>query len=237
MSLPPPRAVGLRGLRVAVWPRDEAGPTDPEISAALEAMAKALRREGAKVSLTARPAFAPREAFEVYLTLLSMALSGRASREELDAAAARAAEYGLEARHADAVLARAAGASHGAWLVANERRLQIRRAWGAFFRDWDVLLCPAFAMPALPHRHEAPTHALTLTIDGRPDALDRNAVLAGHHRRVPSSGQRGAARDQPGGAAVRRADRGAALRRPHHVEDGGAAGASWLGCTPPPGWA
>mgnify|MGYP003378188049 CR=1 FL=1 len=27
----------------------------------------------------------------------------------------------------------------------------MRRAWGAFFRDWDVLICPAFAVPAQPH--------------------------------------------------------------------------------------
>jgi amidase len=30
----------------------------------------------------------------------------------------------------------------------------MRRAWGEFFREWDVLLCPAFAVPAQPHMPE-----------------------------------------------------------------------------------
>jgi amidase len=33
----------------------------------------------------------------------------------------------------------------------NERRHVIRRIWQAFFDDFDVLLCPAFGTPALPH--------------------------------------------------------------------------------------
>jgi amidase len=235
-ALPAPRVRGLRGLRVAVWPRDEAGPTDPEISTALEALATALRREGAKVSLTARPAFAPREAFEVTLELLSMALSGRASPEELEAEAARAAEYGADATHADAVVARASGASHGAWLVANERRLRLRRAWGSFFQDWDVLLCPAFSAPALPHRHEAPTHLLTLRIDGREtrwnEMLFWPGIVGGFY--LPAS-------VAPLGISREGLPFGVQIVGPLYGDRttlmmAAALERSWLGYTPPPGW-
>ena len=30
----------------------------------------------------------------------------------------------------------------------------IRRVWGAFFQDWDVLLCPVIATAALPHMQQ-----------------------------------------------------------------------------------
>jgi amidase len=235
-SLPPPRTGGLQGLRVAVWPRDAAAPTDPEISAALEELAKALRREGAKVSLTARPAFAPREAFEVYLALLAMAVSGRASPEELDAARARAGEYGADAVHADAVMARAAGASHGEWLLANERRGQIRRAWGRFFQDWDVVLCPAFAAVAQPHRHEAPTHALALMVDGRRtrwnEMLFWPGIVGGFH--LPAS-------VAPLGISREGLPFGVQIVGPLYGDRttlmvAGLLERAWLGATPPPGW-
>ena len=235
-ALPAPRLPGLHGLRVAVWPRDDAGPTEPQISAALEALAVTLRREGAKVSLTARPDFAPREAFEVYLAVLAMALSGRASREELDEVAGRAAAYGPEATHADAVLARAAGGSHGDWLVANERRHRIRRAWGGFFQEWDVLLCPAFPVPAPPHRHEAPTHALTLAINGHEtrwnEMLFWPGIIGGYH--LPAS-------VAPLGLSREGLPFGVQIAGPLHGDRTTLAVAAllekaWRGFTPPPGW-
>jgi len=56
--------------------------------------------------------------------------------------------------------------SHGQWVALNEQRHRIRRTWGAFFRELDVLLCPVHALPALPHRHEAPTSELRIAVNG-----------------------------------------------------------------------
>jgi amidase len=68
---------------------------------------------------------------------------------------------------ADAVIVRAAGMSHREWLGQNERRHQIRRAWGVFFQNWDVLLCPVIGTPALPHRQDGATWERRLTVNGR----------------------------------------------------------------------
>jgi amidase len=165
-ALPAPRVAGFKGLRVAVWPEDAATHTDVEITAQLHALARHLRREGARVNLTARPAFEPAAAFEVYLKLLSAALSARASAEELARIAERAAGLAADDRSADAVIDRAAAMSHGAWVALNEQRHRMRRAWGAFFHEWDVLLCPVHALPALPHRHEAPTTERRIAVNG-----------------------------------------------------------------------
>jgi amidase len=61
---------------------------------------------------------------------------------------------------------RATGMTHTAWLALNERRSQMRRAWSTFFRDWDVLLCPAAPVPAFPHQQDEPLPSRHLIVDG-----------------------------------------------------------------------
>jgi amidase len=189
ITLPAPRVRTIADLRVAVWASDPATNTDPEITAEILALAKQLKREGAKVSLKARPEIDPAAAFENFLKLLAGALSGRASPEERERMIARAAAIAPDDRSADAVIARAAPMPHGAWLGLNEQRLRMRRAWSAFFADWDVLLCPVHAVPAQPHRHEQPTSAMRITVDGKDmawnDMMFWPGLIGGVH--LPSS--------------------------------------------------
>jgi amidase len=166
-DLPAARVKHPKGLRVAVWAEDAASPTDPEATAALHDLATHLEKEGATVSLSARPAFDPRTAYTLFLKLLAAALSSRADRATLDRIAARAATYAADDESTVAVLARGADISHGAWLILNERRLRIRRAWSAFFQDWDVLLCPVLALPAQLKQETQPTHEMTASVNGR----------------------------------------------------------------------
>ena len=62
---------------------------------------------------------------------------------------------------------RANDLGHPAWLALNERRHRVRHAYAAFFRDWDVLICPAFGMPALTHQQGGETVDRTLSVGGR----------------------------------------------------------------------
>jgi amidase len=147
-DLPAPRIKTIAGLRVAVWAADPATQTDNETTAALEALGRHLKREGARVGFTARPQFEARAAFDLYLQLLEAALSSRASPEDKERRAAHAKTFSEDDKSAAAVMARSGLIGHGEYLMLNERRHRIRRAWGAFFRDWDVLICPAFGIPA-----------------------------------------------------------------------------------------
>jgi amidase len=153
-NLPAPRTKTIAGLRIAVWAEEPATQTDSETTAALEALGRHLKREGARVSFTARPKFDPRAAFDLYLQLLEAALSSRASPEDKERRAARAKTFSDGDKSAAAVLARSGLIGHGEYLMLNERRHRIRRDWGAFFHDWDVLICPAFAAPAQ-YRHDS----------------------------------------------------------------------------------
>jgi amidase len=51
-------------------------------------------------------------------------------------------------------------------LRLNERRHQLRRIWGAFFQEWDVLLCPVIASPALPLMEKGETWERRHTVNG-----------------------------------------------------------------------
>ena len=135
----------LAELRIAVWSSEPGQETDAETTAHIDALADFLEREGAQVSRTARPDFDATEAFHLYLKLLNAALSGHASEEMLARMRAAKARRPPDDMSADAVSVRAVDMTHREWLHLNERRFQIRRVWGAFFQDWDVLLCPVIA--------------------------------------------------------------------------------------------
>jgi len=175
VNLPEPPAGSLRDLRIAVWAQAPGHVTSSETTALIEALAAELERAGATLSRTARPAIDPTEAYRVYLALLNAAWSARVPEEELARQRAAKARLRPEDASADAVMLRAVDLSHRDWLHLNERRHQIRRAWAAFLREWDVLLCPAFATPALPHMQQGATWERTHTIDER--AIPYNDML------------------------------------------------------------
>src|SRR5205085_10500057 len=43
--------------------------------------------------------------------------------------------------------------SHRQWLLLNNERHQMRLTFNAFFKDYDILLCPVAASAAFPHDH------------------------------------------------------------------------------------
>ncbi|HVZ07062.1 amidase [Rhodopila sp.] len=185
LNLPAPRATALKGLRAAVW-ADQAGiAADPETTAAMLALADALEREGAIVSRSARPALDPLDAYHLYLKLLDAAWSGRLTEETLASRRRDLARLKDSDQSADAVMLRMTDVPHRLWLGLNEQRFRLRRAWTAFFREWDVLLCPAFATAALPHRQDGNTWERRITVGGREiaynDLLFWPGLTGGYH--------------------------------------------------------
>ena len=114
-------------------------------------------------------------------------------------------------------MARGISMTHRDFLRGNEPRQRMRRAWAAFFRDYDVFLCPAAASPAQPHDHAGERWERSDHGERPSRAGDRSDVLGGYFRasiccRRPSA----PLGFSPDGSAVRRADRRRAIRRPHH---------------------
>jgi amidase len=175
LVLPPARHERLAGFRVAVLPALDWMPLDAEIATALETLASRLARLGCTVKRAQPEGLGDhREFFTLYLTLLSAITSSllpeerrRANLEVMrtrDDEWSRAIQRGMEAAAPDYLV----------WIGQRER---YRAAWRAFFREWDVLLAPAFYTVAYPH-WDKPTPATpesirkTLDVNGQP-ALER----------------------------------------------------------------
>jgi amidase len=62
---------------------------------------------------------------------------------------------------------RSAVMSHRDWFAADVARARLRQQWSMVFREWDVVLCPVMATPAIPHDHSLPIEARDVEIDGK----------------------------------------------------------------------
>ena len=180
LELKKPKAVSLRGLRVAVMPSHPTAEVDVTVSGAIERVAHALAQKGAKVSDAARPGFDPAEAHRVYLSLLRAATSNR----QLPHHVALWEELSLK-RPADdmsyeAQAARANVMRHKDWLGWSNRRHQMRLLWAEFFKQWDVLLCPSAATPAFPQNQRGERWERMIEVNGKPQPSTTQMFWAGY---------------------------------------------------------
>ncbi len=167
LALPPPRRARLPDWRVAVLLDDRNAEVDRAVGDAIRRLADFLAAQGAAVSDTARPAVDTDAAAADYIRLLRAATSGGIAPEAFAEWQALARELPPEDESYRARMARANTMTHRDWLAANERRHRLRRAWAAFFRDWDLLLCPAAASAAVPHDLAGERWQRTIAVNGR----------------------------------------------------------------------
>lgn len=165
--LPPARQKSFKEFRVAVMTTDPVSEADQTVQDLIGGLAQFLGKRVKKLSLTARPRFSTREAMDIYIALLRSATSRRQSEEEFAANAAKVKTFAPGDDGYYAQMLRAYVMPHRAWLMASERRHQMRLSWENFFEDWDVLLCPAAASAAFPHDHVGERHERTIPVNGK----------------------------------------------------------------------
>jgi amidase len=150
IELPPARHERLADFRVAVLPPVDWVPVDEEVAAAQEALAARLARLGCRVETLTPSGFDDfRRHYALYMHLRAAVHASRMTaegrRERLAAIRTRddawstALQEGMEGTPAD-------------YIVWHGDREQYRAAWRTFFREWDVLLTPAWLGPAFPHK-------------------------------------------------------------------------------------
>jgi amidase len=161
-------------------PSHSTAEVDVSVSDAIERLASALAKKGAKVSDKARPDFNPDEAHKVYLALLRAATSNRQLPHHVELWERLARERPATDMSYEAQAARANVMRHKDWLGWSNRRHQMRLRWAEFFRDWDVLLCPAAATPAFPHNQEGERWERMIEVNGKPQPSTTQMFWAGY---------------------------------------------------------
>ncbi len=179
LTPPPARITRLTGVRAALVLDDPFAEVDRAVQDRLSDLGDFLAREGAQVSVGARPKFDSEELYFLYMILLRAAGSANVSD----------AEFALEFEHAkgttratrDIARANAFGASmsHRDWLRLDEERRRYRTKWIAFFADFDALLCPPLSTAAFPHT-TTPPQGRTLTVNGREVPFENQLFWAGY---------------------------------------------------------
>ena len=143
LELPAARHPGPKGYRVGLWLDDSACPVDAEMLSILRGAADALADAGASVSEAHPPV--PFEAQrDLFFAMIGPAVSVSAPEE-----------------HAEAV-----AGNHRVWLANREARAEMQRTWATWFEDYDAVLCPVMATPAIAHDQDGTVFERTVVING-----------------------------------------------------------------------
>ena len=151
LYLPDEERTSLRGFRIAVITNDTTYPVDSDTSSAFEDIVDHLEAEGATVLRDPSLPLPSAEMWQLYLTVLRGATSGRISDEEAITAAEQATGFDPSDNTYGPVMLRSISQRHNAWLHANDRRSRLRGLWRNFFSNVDALIAPMMATPAFPH--------------------------------------------------------------------------------------
>jgi amidase len=169
----------VKKLKIAVLTSAQTAPVDDSVQAAVLAAANAFAKRGAKVSETARPEFDLHDAHRTFIHLLRAATSSALSDQQFArqrelAANLKPQEEGYAAwmLHANTMPVRE-------WHAWHEKREQIRHAWAAFFREWDLLLCPTAATAAFEHNQQGERWERMVMVNGKPQPSTTQMFWAG----------------------------------------------------------
>ena len=165
LKLPSAKKTRLADFKVAVMLSEPGSSVDREMTDVLQTLIDKIAVAGATVDDNARPDIDLYHAHELYVLLLRAATSARMDQDMIAAqkAEADALDPGDDSYYAR--MLRANTMSHPEWLKLNNERAHLRRAWAAFFEEYDLLLCPVAASAAQPHDHEGDRWTRTITVN------------------------------------------------------------------------
>lgn len=166
LQLPPPRHNVLKAFRVLVLDSHPLLPVAWEIRDTIDQLANRLSATGATVARSSSLLPDLAESARLHTRLVrNFAAFGRPPEffKEMQekAAALKPDDDSLKAWRARAPLL-----SHHEVMAAEIARARLRQQWAGLFREFDVVLCPPFAVTAFPHDHKPDQEDRTIDIDG-----------------------------------------------------------------------
>lgn len=169
----------IRKLRIAVLTDARTAPVDDSVQAGVIAAAQCFAAAGATVSERARPEIELNEVHRTYVHLLRGATSSAVGNHDYNALRRRAPRIRDHDDSYQAMMIRATTMSHREWHGWHEKRESLRHTWTRFFRDWDLLLCPAAASTAFEHNHKGERWERMIPVNGKPQPTTTQLFWAG----------------------------------------------------------
>lgn len=181
VALQAPRRRTLREYRIGVIATAAVAPVAGSVQNAIGELARFLAANKARVSDTARPAFALEELFEVYIHLLRAATSvGHSDPQAFQRAIEAAATLSPDDHSYFAELLRGNTLRHRDWILANHRRYRMLAQWLEFFEHYDVMIAPVSPVPAFAHDHRGERHERVVDVDGSRQTMANALFWAGY---------------------------------------------------------
>jgi len=166
IELPAPRHQRLPDYRIAVCADDPFCPVDTEIADLIRGAAQALSKAGAKVA-DAKPALDFDQSFRTYYQMLAATMATDFPEPVMQGLEARGRAAPADSTAYGDLFARGATMRHAAYIKASALRQNERAAWAAFFRNWDVFLCPVLMTAAFAHDQSPDMLSRQLTVNGK----------------------------------------------------------------------
>jgi amidase len=142
-------------------------PTGIAVRAALGQLSEQLVRSGVKIAHGSPLLPDLADSARVYMRLLYSFLGAIAPRDVYEGMRRSAEALAPDDHSLTAERTRSAVTNHRDWFAADVARARLRQQWSIVFREWDVVLCPVMATPAIPHDHSLPIEARDVEIDGK----------------------------------------------------------------------
>jgi amidase len=179
LTLPPARHEAIKDFRVLVIDAHPLEPTAHAVRDAVDRLAERLAAAGAKVAHASPLLPDLAEQTRAYERLLLAVFASDLPPARVHDLEARAAALASDDQSLAAISVRALVQTHRDWVAADRVRLRITRQWQAFFREWDVVLCPPMPTPAFPHDHSPDARTRVIDVDGEKHAYDDQIAWPG----------------------------------------------------------
>ena len=179
IELPCARKKDLKDYKIGVWLEDPSFPTDTNVLDCLQDTIDSLVKAGARIE-EKQPAIDFSKSHEVYFQLLNAVTSAGLPQEMFDGMMGKAKKLSDDDRGQVAIGLRGTTMLHRTWLQLDWARTMMREAWADFFKEFDILLCPAVSVTAFAHDHSDDFSARRLVVNGEERSyFDTSVAWAG----------------------------------------------------------
>ncbi len=152
LELPVPRKKNLKEYRVGLWLDDPDFPVDTYVADCIRNLVDKLSAAGVSIE-DKHPDISFTDCHDIYTKLLTAVPNAGLSKEIFEHFHQEAPKLEEDDKSFRAQLIRGTTMLHRDWIVLDYMRLMMRQKWADYFKDFDVLLCPAVAVTAFEHDH------------------------------------------------------------------------------------